>query len=108
MNTTSRGSKQLIWPVKASHRDAGGEERTTSSGSQNSDDVERKPIRVILADSETIFRVGMSRILALEDDLDVVAQTDTLAHTLEVLATTDADVILFESGLSPTPAEAVS
>jgi len=110
MNTISKGSKQLSWPVRTSHGDAGDEGRTASASStrQISDDVERKPIRVILADSETIFRVGMARILALEEDLDVVAQTDTLAQTLEVLATTEADVILFESGLSPTPAEAVS
>src|SRR5271157_632575 len=110
MSIISKGSKQLSWPVKTSHRDAGGEGRRASarSSQQNSNDVEPKPIRVILADSETIFRVGVSRILALEEDLDVVAQTDTLAQTLEVLATTEADVILFESGLSPTPAEAVS
>src|SRR5208337_4704907 len=110
MNTISKGSKQLSWPVRTSHGDAGDEGRIASASStrQISDDVERKPIRVILADSETIFRVGMARILALEEDLDVVAQTDTLAQTLEVLATTEADVILFESGLSPTPAEAVS
>ncbi|MGC2110206.1 MAG: response regulator transcription factor [Candidatus Korobacteraceae bacterium] len=61
-----------------------------------------------MADSEAIFRVGMSKILALEEDLDVVAQTETLAQTLNAVASIPADVVLFEVGLSPTPAEAIS
>ena len=47
----------------------------------------------------------MSKILALEEDLEVVAQTETLAQTLNAVATIPADVVLFEVGLSPTPAE---
>ena len=65
-------------------------------------------IRIILADSEAIFRMGMARIFSSESDLDVVAQTDTLAQTAVAVAEVPADVILFEAGLSPTPAEAVS
>jgi DNA-binding NarL/FixJ family response regulator len=67
-----------------------------------------EPIRIILADSEAIFRVGMARILAVESDLEVVAQTDSVPRTLDAVTNTAADVILFETGLSPTPAEAVS
>ena len=52
--------------------------------------------------------MGMARILAVESDLEVVAQTESLPQTLSVIATTPADVILFETGLSPTPAEAAS
>jgi DNA-binding NarL/FixJ family response regulator len=65
-------------------------------------------VRIILADSEAIFRVGMARIFSGESDLDVVAQADNLPETLSVVAETPADVILFEAGLSHTPAEAVS
>ena len=50
----------------------------------------------------------MARIFSVESDLDVVAQTDNLPQTLSVVAETPADVILFEAGLSATPAEAVS
>ncbi len=50
----------------------------------------------------------MSKILAQWDDLDVVAQTETMAQTLSAVASTPADVILFEVGLSPNPADAVS
>jgi len=50
----------------------------------------------------------MARIFAVEKDLEVVAQTESLPQTLDAAANTPADVILFETGLSPTPAEAVS
>jgi len=65
-------------------------------------------IRIIIADSEAIFRAGMSKIFTQEPDLEVVAQTDSLAQTLAIVSETEADVVLFEAGLSLTPAEAVS
>jgi DNA-binding NarL/FixJ family response regulator len=77
----------------------------TGSGPAES---KRTPIRLIIADSEAIFRVGMGKIFALEKDLEVVAQTDTLPQTLAAVSNTPADVILFEAGLSPNPAEATS
>jgi DNA-binding NarL/FixJ family response regulator len=67
-----------------------------------------QPIRIILADSEAIFRVGMNKIFAMQEDLEVVAQTETLAQTLNAVANSPADVILFEAGLSPNPADAIS
>ncbi|MGA2372001.1 MAG: response regulator transcription factor [Candidatus Korobacteraceae bacterium] len=70
--------------------------------------ADRPPLRIILADSEAIFRVGMSRIFAQWEDLDVVAQTETLPQTLHAVASTPADVILFEVGLAASPADAVS
>lgn len=85
----------------------GGEEPSPSPR-HYSVEPESGRIRIILADSEAIFRVGMARIFSGESDLEVVAQTETLPQTLSVVAETPADVILFEAGLSPTPAEAVS
>ena len=35
-------------------------------------------IRIILADSQAIYRVGIRKIFALEDDMRVVAQADSL------------------------------
>ncbi len=71
-------------------------------------DDQPKNIRIIIADSEAIFRAGMSKIFAQEPDLEVVAQTDSMAQTLAMVAETEADVVLFEAGLSLTPAEAVT
>ena len=71
-------------------------------------DLGRGTVRLIVADSEAIFRVGMGKIFALEKDLEVVAQTDTLQQTLGTVTNTAADVILFEAGLSPNRADSVS
>src|SRR5271166_4941729 len=81
---------------------------STSSEEPSSGEVRTSPIRIILADSEAIFRVGMAKIFAAESDLEVVAQTESLPQTLNAVAAIAADVILFETGLSSTPAEAVS
>src|SRR5215471_8825354 len=71
-------------------------------------DVKHVPVRLIVADSEAIFRVGMGKIFAVEKDLEVVAQTETLPQTLAAVSSTPADIVLFEAGLSPSPAESIS
>jgi DNA-binding NarL/FixJ family response regulator len=71
-------------------------------------DTESKSIRIIIADSEAIFRAGMSKIFAQEPDLEVVAQIDSLAQTLTTVEQIEADVVLFEAGLSLSPADAVT
>ncbi len=50
----------------------------------------------------------MGKIFALEKDLEVVAQTETLPQTLSAVSNTPAEVVLFEAGLSPNPPDAVS
>lgn len=104
MNTTSSGSKD----GKANSRATNGKAGSAASPAQDSSDVVPPRIRIILADSEAIFRVGMSKILAQQDDLEVVAQTETMSQTLQAVANTAADVVLFEAGLSPNPADALS
>ena len=71
-------------------------------------DAGEQPIRVILADSQAIFRVGVRKVVAVEDDLRVVAQAETLGQTLSAVTKFPADVLLFESRISPNPTEAVS
>src|SRR5215469_7722597 len=82
--------------------------RTSSSPQPGPSESKRLPVRVIVGDSEAIFRVGMGKIFALEKDLEVVAQTENLQQTLNAVSTTPADIILFEAGLSPNPAESVT
>jgi two-component system, NarL family, nitrate/nitrite response regulator NarL len=55
------------------------------------------PIRVIIADSQAIYRVGMSKIFATEPDLDIVSQVEKLADLLTM--TLEADVLLLEGSL---------
>lgn len=71
-------------------------------------DAAESVTRVILADSQAIFRVGMSKILALEPDLRVVAQVETLGETVSALGKLGPDVLLFEARISPTPVEALA
>ena len=110
MNTTSNVSKPAAQGGTTAPRARNGREDVSppSSSRQSSLQPESVRVRIILADSEAIFRVGMARIFSGESDLDVVAQADNLPETLSVVAETPADVILFEAGLSHTPAEAVS
>jgi two-component system, NarL family, nitrate/nitrite response regulator NarL len=64
-------------------------------------------IRVILADTQAIFRAGLRKIFALEDDIRVVGQAETLPQTQSAVTKFSADILIFESALSPNPVEAV-
>jgi DNA-binding NarL/FixJ family response regulator len=65
-------------------------------------------IRVILADTQAIFRAGLRKIFALEDDIRVVGQAETLPQTQSAVTKFSADVLIFESALAPNPVEAVT
>ena len=62
-------------------------------------------IRIILADSQAIYRVGIRKIFALEDDLRVVAQADSLDNLRAAVERYPSDVVLLEGALiSNSPA----
>ena len=65
-------------------------------------------VRVIVADTQAIFRAGLRKIFALEDDIRVVGQSETLAQTQSAVAKFSADVLIFESALAPNPVETVA
>src|SRR5438094_1954666 len=65
-------------------------------------------IRVIVADTQAIFRAGLRKIFALEDDIRVVGQSETMAQTLSAAKKFSADILILESALSSNPAEALS
>jgi len=65
-------------------------------------------IRVIVADTQAIFRAGLRKIFAVEDDVRVVGQAETLSQTFSAAKKFSADVMLFEAALAPNPVEAVS
>jgi DNA-binding NarL/FixJ family response regulator len=65
-------------------------------------------IRVILADTQAIFRAGLRKIFALEDDIRVVGQAETLPQTQSAVTKFSADVLIFEAALAPNPVEAVT
>jgi len=56
-------------------------------------------IRVILADSQAIYRVGIRKIFALEDDIRVVAQVENLNNLYLALQRYPTDVVVLEGQL---------
>jgi DNA-binding NarL/FixJ family response regulator len=58
-----------------------------------------KGIRVILADSQSIYRVGIKKVFALEDDIRVVAQVETLTNLQAALERYPTDVVVLEGQL---------
>jgi DNA-binding NarL/FixJ family response regulator len=65
-------------------------------------------IRVIVADSQAIFRAGLRKIFALEDDVRVVGQAESLDQTIAAIQKFSADIVIFEALLASNPADAVS
>jgi DNA-binding NarL/FixJ family response regulator len=65
-------------------------------------------IRVIVADTQAIFRAGLRKIFALEDDIRVIGQAETLSQTVSAAKKFSADILIFEAALSPNPADTVS
>ena len=64
-------------------------------------------IRVILADSQAIYRVGMKKVFALEDDIRVVAQAESLANLHTALQRYPTDVVLLEGQLIGGTSDAI-
>jgi two-component system, NarL family, nitrate/nitrite response regulator NarL len=65
-------------------------------------------IRIILADSQAIYRVGIRKIFALEDDIRVVAQADSLENLKSAIERFPTDVVLLEGALLGGEANAVA
>ena len=71
------------------------------------EDTAGHAIRVILADSQAIYRVGMRKVFALEDDIRVVAQAETLDNLFAALQRFPTDVVLLEGALIAGTVDAI-
>ena len=56
-------------------------------------------LKIILADNQAIFRTGVAKVLAVEDDLRIVAQADNSEKMMMALEKFHASVMLFGSDL---------
>lgn len=72
-------------------------------------DAPLKPgtIRIILADSQAIYRVGIRKVFALEDDIRVVAQADSVESLRAAIELHPTDIVLIEGGLLADSANAI-
>ena len=64
-------------------------------------------IRIILADSQAIYRVGIRKIFALEDDLRVVAQADTMENLFAAVERFPSDLLLMEASMLTGTVDAI-
>jgi DNA-binding NarL/FixJ family response regulator len=69
------------------------------NGHDSLEEGEMPAVRVILADSQAIYRVGIRKVFALEDDIRVVAQAETLDNLYAALQRFPTDVVLLEGAL---------
>jgi DNA-binding NarL/FixJ family response regulator len=65
-------------------------------------------VRVIVADTQAIFRAGLRKVFALEDDIRVVGQAETLAQAQSAAKKFSSDVMIFEAAMAPNAVEAVA
>jgi DNA-binding NarL/FixJ family response regulator len=63
---------------------------------QNTNVSTSEPIRVLLADDHTMFRQGLSRILASYTDVEVVADVPNDAESLELARELSPDVVIMQ------------
>jgi DNA-binding NarL/FixJ family response regulator len=54
-------------------------------------------LKIILADNQAIFRTGAAKVLAVEDDMRIVAQADNAEKAMMALAKFNATVMIFGS-----------
>src|ERR1700735_2207486 len=68
-------------------------------GEINDSPANPSAIRVILAYSQAIYRVGIRKVFALEDDVRVVAQADSIENLHAAVQRYPSDVVLLEGGM---------
>ena len=73
------------------------ENNTAINGPSTGGGVPAKPkIRIVVADDHPIFRDGLCKLLALEEDFEVVAQAQDGRQVLEVLQQLEPDILLLD------------
>src|SRR5947209_6480714 len=72
------------------------EDSTVMDGSSEENGLSRPKIRIVVADDHPIFRDGLCKLLALEEDFEVVAQASDGRQVLEVLQQLEPDILLLD------------
>lgn len=61
--------------------------------------------KIILADSQAIFRAGTAKVLATDDDVRIIAQCADLERLLHAVTTYPGSIVLFAASLRPDMAQ---
>jgi DNA-binding NarL/FixJ family response regulator len=57
--------------------------------------------KLILADSQAIFRAGVAKVLTMEEDLRIIAQCTDLERMYHAISTFPGSIVLFAASLRP-------
>lgn len=57
--------------------------------------------KIILADSQAIFRAGTAKVLAMNEELRIIAQCTDLDRMFHAITTFPGSIVLFASSLRP-------
>jgi DNA-binding NarL/FixJ family response regulator len=57
--------------------------------------------KVILADSQAIFRAGTAKVLAMDEDLRIIAQCTDIDRMMHAITTFPGSIVLFAASLRP-------
>jgi DNA-binding NarL/FixJ family response regulator len=57
--------------------------------------------KIILADSQAIFRAGTAKVLAMDEDFRIIAQCADLERMLHAITTFPGSIVLFAASLRP-------
>ena len=57
--------------------------------------------KVILADSQAIFRAGTAKVLAMDEDMRIIAQCTDLDRMMHAIATFPGAIVVFAASLRP-------
>ncbi len=71
-------------------------ENTTAVNGPSGSGPQRAKIRIVVADDHPIFRDGLCKLLALEEDFQVVAQAQDGKQVLDVLQEHEPDILLLD------------
>jgi DNA-binding NarL/FixJ family response regulator len=82
---------------------AGVEDRTVYNSIQrgNTADETQSMNKIILADSQAIFRAGTAKVLAMDEDLRIIAQCADMERLQHAITTFPGSIVLFAASLRP-------
>lgn len=97
----------VLLPADAEKKNEEIEETALPPGASSTDSMKtsRTPseeipgIRILLADSQAIYRVGIRKIFAIEDDMRVVAQAENYAGLLAAMERFPSDIVLLDGAM---------
>lgn len=94
-------------PMDANDNISGRSTEMSSDQSAMTAPQETTGIRILLADSQAIYRVGIRKIFAIEDDMRVVAQAENYHGLLAAMERYPSDIVLLDGGMISGIPEAI-